>query len=82
MTTRFIDHHLLTTFSICNTCLDLLEIHPETDAIVDLKNLMLEQYEIIDCMIHSKHYGTDQLDFVIKKCQEINDQIIEYERKD
>jgi hypothetical protein len=60
----------------------LLELHPETDAIVDLKNILDEQFGIIDCMVNHRHYGSDQLDFVIKKCQEINEQITEYERKD
>ncbi len=76
---RFVEHHTLALLS-CNTAsLELLSTQPPTDAICELRDLLESQFDIIDCIIQNRHYGSDELDCVIGLCNEIVAQVKEFE---
>lgn len=79
--TTYIDHHTLAILS-CNTAsLELLSTQPPTDAICELRDLLEAQYDILDDIIHNRHFGSDGLDSVIEECNNIVNQVREFEEK-
>jgi hypothetical protein len=79
MTTRFIDHHTLAIWSVTNASLELISTQPETDAMVELRELLEYQFDILDCIMHSRHFGSDSLDAVIEDCNKVLNQVKEHE---
>jgi hypothetical protein len=76
---RYVEHHTLALLS-CNTAaLELLSTQPETDAICELRDLLEAQFDIIDCIIQNRHFGSDGLDSVIEQCNSIVAQVKEFE---
>ncbi len=82
MMTKFVDHHLLTLYATVNASLELLHTQPETDVIIELRNLLEASFDIIDCMNNFRHYGSDSLDIVIRDCDKILMQIQEMEENE
>lgn len=76
-----IEHHMLGLLSTTNTSLEMLHILPKTDAMMELREIIEYQYDIINCIIHQRHFGSDNLDEVIKTCSQIIEQIQEMEEK-
>ncbi len=79
--TKFIDHHILTIFSVCNASIELISTLPDTDTVSELRDLLEYQFDVIDCIIHERHYGSDALDSIIEMCQSILKQVKEFEEK-
>ncbi len=69
--TTYVDHHLLAAQKCVDTSLELIEILPETDAVVKMRQLLEYQYDILDCLINHRHFGSDALDLIIQDCQTI-----------
>ena len=76
-----VDHHVLALLTISNACLELVHIQTKTDAIVELQELLEAQWDIVDCIIHSRHFGSDGLDDVIRQCETVVEQVREFEEK-
>lgn len=79
--TQQIEHHTQAIVTICNACLELLETQPDTDVITELKQLLESQFDILDCILQDRHFGSDQLDSVINDCARICAQIKQIEEK-
>lgn len=79
--TNSLDHHSLAIWSCCNACLELITTQPETDAILELRDLLEYQYDIIDCVLNHRHFGSDGLDYVIHDCHKVLNQVREMEGK-
>ena len=78
---RYIDHHTLAIFS-CNTAsLELLSTQPETDTMCEMRDLLEAQFDILDCVTHNRHFGSDNLDSVIEQCNCVVNQVKEFEEK-
>ncbi len=79
--TTHIDHHTLAILS-CNTAsLELISTQPETDAMLELRDLLEAQFDVIDCTVHSRHFGSDSLDSLIQQCHNVVNQVKEFEGK-
>ena len=79
---KYVDHHHhVALLNIANASLQLISLLPETDAVTELAEILEELFDIVDCMISDRHFGSDGLDFVIRKCGEICAQIKEHETK-
>jgi hypothetical protein len=65
------DHHILAIWSVTNACLELLSTQPATDAVLELRDLLEAQFDIIDCILHHRHFGSDGLDSVIQECHNV-----------
>ena len=79
--TFYIEHHILAIVSCCSSCLALLSTQPETDAIMELRELLEYQFDILDCIIQDRHFGSDGLDAVIEQCNEIINQVEGFNKK-
>jgi len=66
-----ITHHAEAIAAISAACLDLIEKLPDTDIVREIKGLLEEQFDIIDCLGQTRHFGSDSLDWVIQKCNNI-----------
>lgn len=76
-----IERHTLAILS-CNTAaLDLLTTQPPTDAICELRDLLEAQFDVIDCTIHDRHFGSDSLDSLIEQCHCVINQVKEFGEK-
>ena len=75
------DHHILAIWSVTNACLELISTQPETDAVLELRDLLEAQYDIIDCILHHRHFGSDGLDSIIEQCHTVLNQVREFEEK-
>ncbi len=69
--TFHIEHHILAIVSCCSSCLELLSTQPETDTVLEMKELLEYQFDILDCIIQDRHFGSDGLDVVIEQCNNI-----------
>jgi len=78
--TRYIDHHTLAIYSVTEACLQLLDTQPDTDAIVEMRDLLESQFDIIDCLLNNRHFGSDGLDVVIQDCNNVLAQVKEMEQ--
>lgn len=74
-----LDHHTLAIFNVCIACLELLSTMPDTDSILELRALLEDQSEIIKCLIHQRHFGSDALDEVILDCNNVIQQVKQLE---
>ena len=79
--TKFIDHHLLALYSCVNASIELLQTQPETDVVVEMRNLLDAAFDIIDCISNCRHFGSDNLDMIIRDSDKILMQIQELETK-
>jgi hypothetical protein len=76
-----VEHHLLAILS-CNTAtLELLSLQPDTDACLEMRELLEAQYDIVSSLIHGRHYGSDGLDEVIHHSNNVLAQVKEFEEK-
>lgn len=73
--TTYIDHHHLALISCATAALDLLSTQPETDVICEICALLEMQLEVINCVINSRHFGSDALDEIIQKATAIIEQV-------
>lgn len=79
--TTYINHHTLAVLS-CNTAsLELLSTQPETDAICELRDLLEAQFDVLDAMMHNRHFGSDSLDAVIEECNCVINQVGEFKKR-
>jgi hypothetical protein len=69
-----IDSHFLAAFLASQTAASLLELLPETDLIVELRNLIYVQYELFVHMLEGKHYGTNDLNEFMDFCRETTEE--------
>jgi len=76
-----VEHHLLALLSTTNTALEMIHLLPSTDTIIDLKEVIECQYDILNCIINQQHYGSRNLDSIIKTCGNIIEQIQEMEER-
>lgn len=76
------DHHVIAVFSCAMASLELISTQPETDVICELRDILELQFDVLDCIIHSRHYGSDGLDDIIEKCNSVVTQVKEFEDKD
>ncbi len=77
--TTYVDHHQLAILSCATACLDLLSTQAETDIICELYGLVELQIEVVNCMINSRHFGSDALDDIIQKATAVMQQVEELE---
>jgi len=78
--TKSLDHHFLAVHSITNAALELLHTQPDTDAICELRSILEAQFDIIDCVLQNRHYGSDGLDDIIQNCKNVLNQVKEMEQ--
>jgi len=71
----YAEHHLIAALSIANASLQMLNMMPETDAILDLRENMQDLFDIVECLIQARHFGSDQLDCIIQECDKVVEQI-------
>ena len=65
------EHHILTILQICSACLDLVATQPKTDVNLEINKLLEYQFDIIDCLVTGRHFGSDHLDAVIRDCHNL-----------
>ncbi len=80
--TVYTDHHIITVFSCAMASLELISTQPETDVICELRDILESQFDILECVIQSRHYGSDGLDHIIEKCNAVVTQVREFEEKE
>ncbi len=74
-----VDHHVLALLSITHANIELLATLPDTDIIKELREINEDQFDILQCIIHNRHYGSDDLDNIIQDCQTVISQAKELE---
>ncbi len=79
--THSADHHVLAIWSVTNACLELLTTQPETDANIELRELLEYQFDILDCVMNARHFGSDSLDVVIADCHKVLAQVQEHQER-
>ena len=79
--TTYIDHHSLAMIQCCTAALELLSTQPDTDAICELRELLEYLFDVLDCTIHNRHFGSDGLDVIIEQCEHVCNQVKEFEEK-
>jgi len=81
MTILYAEHHLIASLSVSTACLQLLGVMPETDQVLEMRTLLEDQFEIIECLTQSRHFGSDALDHVIQDCHNVLEQISEFKKE-
>ena len=66
-----IDVHLLAVINASQAALDLCEMLPETDIVIELHKTLAEQFAILITAIDGRHYGSDRLHKFIKNCDRV-----------
>ena len=66
-----VEHHLLAAQKCVDTTLELLEVLPETDATIKMRELLEYQFDVLSCLINDRHFGSDGLDAIIQDCHTI-----------
>ncbi len=79
--TTYLDHHNLAILSCCSSALELLSTQPSSDAVCELRELLEAQFDIVNCVIQDRHYGSDELDSVIEFCHDVANQVKLFEEK-
>lgn len=64
-----IDPHLGAIHEGCRAAMAILENFAETDAIVEVKGIILTQQQIVDDLIRQRHYGDRMLAEFTEYCQ-------------
>ncbi len=75
----YLEHHLLAALSTNCATRELISTLPENDAVIEIKDLLISQLDIINCIIHQRHFGSDSLDCVISECNSVFEQVKELE---
>lgn len=76
-----IEHHIFALMTATSTSLELLSTQPDTDTVVELKEITESMFDILSCIISSRHYGSDQLDEIIDTCKNISSQVKKLDEK-
>lgn len=68
---KTINIHDLAILNSSQAALDLCEMLPETDIVLELHKVLATQFDILVQIIDCKHYGSDRLTKFIKECDKI-----------
>lgn len=74
--TELVESHFVAALLASSAACEILEILPENDLVLELKNLMEIQYDLFCHIIEGKHYGTDNLQYFIEYAEDISHQVI------
>ncbi len=74
--TDLIESHFVAALLASSAACEILDILPENDLVLELKNLMEIQYDLFCHIIEGKHYGSDNLKYFIEYTEDVTDQII------
>jgi len=72
-------HHLIASLNIQDAALELTTVMPQTDAVIELQELIDHQFNIIVHILQNQHYGSERLNEIIDQTRKIVEQVKTFE---
>lgn len=71
--------HIQVALCITNACVELIGTLPQNDAVSEMHDLLIDQFDILKCCLDGRHFGSDQLDGAVSQCVAIIEQVKQIE---
>jgi len=76
-----VEPHFMAAFIASGVACEVLDLFPDNDLAVELKNLLTVQYDLFCHMMEGKHYGTNDLSNFMAYMDELKKQVAQIKQK-